>query len=252
MARKPANAELLVSLHLPKTAGTSFLSVLEQEYGERLCRDYDDRPLNQSPRRRCTAALGCAVQNVVLPSRFDQVDCIHGHFLPLKYRLLAWRRSVRFITWLRDPVERLASHYHYWLRTYNPTESGQLHRKVIEERWDIERFCLSAELQNTYYRFFWRFPPRRFDFLGITEHFESDVAILAERYFSAPFVNVPKQNVNQENPGADEQTPQRYVTDETFRQTVADFHAQDMALYKLVLAQRKCRTSHTGTAGLAE
>ena len=42
--------------------------------------------------------------------------CIHGHFLPLSYRHLARRADVRFVTWLREPIDRLLSHYHYWRR----------------------------------------------------------------------------------------------------------------------------------------
>ena len=38
--------------------------------------------------------------------------CIHGHFLPLSYRHLARRADVRFVTWLREPIDRLLSHYH--------------------------------------------------------------------------------------------------------------------------------------------
>lgn len=245
-----------MSLHLPKTAGTSFLSILEQQYGERLLRDYADRPLNHPGVRRWSRALGACLGNGAQVSRFAEVDCIHGHFLPLKYRLLAQRRPLRFVAWLRDPVERLASHFHYWQRSFNPRESGQLHRRVVEERWDLERFCLSPELQNTYHRFLWGFPLRRFDFLGITEHFDSDIKTFAARYFlqnpeldtSRP---VPSINVNQQRNGPEQ--PQRlYVTDTAFRETVEAFHARDMALYRQVRAARALERGEADNARAAQ
>ena len=67
---------------------------------------------------------------------------------------------------MRDPVERLASHYHYWVRNYAPRSAGELHRRVVEEAWSLERFCLGPELRNVYSTFLWGFSLRRFGLSG--------------------------------------------------------------------------------------
>src|SRR5262245_14846112 len=144
---------MLISVHLPKTAGTSFGQSLADHFGDRLFKDYDDSPLNTAPMwRRASAVLGGLGNSVTSLNRHD---CIHGHFLPIKYLWL--RRPVRFITWMRDPVERLASHYEFWRRSYHPHRSQPLHRRVVEEDWSFERFYRSPEMKDVYTQFLWGF-----------------------------------------------------------------------------------------------
>src|SRR5205085_9196261 len=113
---------------------------------------------------------------------FPGVECIHGHFLPVKYLLLAIRREITFVTWVRHPVQILLSNYYYWRRTYEPDTSPRLHRQIVEEDWSVERFCLSAEMRNLYGQFLWGFPVENFDFIGVTEFYEEDLAYFAKRY----------------------------------------------------------------------
>ena len=130
---------LLVSLHLPKTAGTSFGSALKTRFGNALLRDYADVPINTPPFERNKAAMQAALDNA--EADWSGIECIHGHFLPVKYLLLAARRELKFVTWLRDPVERVLSHYDFWRRGYDPATAPPLHRKVVEENWPLERFA---------------------------------------------------------------------------------------------------------------
>ena len=160
---------MLISLHLPKTAGSSFVASLEQYYGDRILRDYTDLPINTPVLRRNRRAL---VNSVLTCFRdYDNIDCIHGHFLPLKYFLYGiLNKDVQFVTWVRDPVERLASHYYFWVRSYHPDKAPLLHKRVVEEKWSFERFCLSEELRNFYCQFLWGFPLARFSFIGLWRH----------------------------------------------------------------------------------
>jgi hypothetical protein len=235
---------MLVSLHLPKTAGTSFLALLESHFNEQLLRDYSDRPLNRDGWRRRSRALRACIRYALPPSGLEAYQCIHGHFMPLKYRLLPPRREVRFIAWFRDPVERLASHYHYWQRSYNPLDAGSLHRRVVEERWDLERFCLGPELQNTYSKFLWGFPLARFDFVGITEYYAEDVGVFARRFLgSEPVAAAHSANVNQlHRPPDSSGAAEPYILEPALRRAVEAHHAQDIALYQAALALRAARS----------
>src|SRR5690606_39025041 len=96
----------------------------------------------------------------------NNVKCIHGHFMPYKYHSLLKNKKNIFVTWLRDPIERLGSHYYFWLRTYDSKNSPPLHKKVVEENWSFEAFCFSKEMQNVYEQFFWKFPIDNFNFIG--------------------------------------------------------------------------------------
>ena len=219
---------MLVSLHLPKTAGTSFFSSLEGHYGKgAIYRDYGDFPLNTPVFSRKSRALkGCIANALSLTPR---PRCIHGHFLPIKYRLC---RDAQFVTWMRDPAERLASHYFYWQRTYDAANAKLLHKKMIEENWSLEKFCLSPELRNVYSQFLWGMPIRRFDFIGITEFYSSEM-----KYFSTKFLGKeygPFQEKVNPNKGAE-----KYIQDQDLIKKIAAYHQKDMALYHHALKVRE-------------
>tara|TARA_R110001599_G_scaffold145321_1_gene327633 strand:- start:89889 stop:90569 length:681 start_codon:yes stop_codon:yes gene_type:complete len=223
---------------MPKTAGVSFRASLEEHFGERLRPDYDDYPLAQpAERRREQARLrGEAAQ----PAEFTDVGCVHGHFLPLKYLPLAQSRPCTFVTWLREPLARLASHYDYWQRSYDPDSglTSSLHRRVVEEEWSLRRFCLAAELRNVYTEFLWGFPPKRLDFVGITEFFAEDL-----RYFSREILgnNLQPQTLNQRSQAAAPASEASLSHAE--RAEIEEFHAADLSLYHGALAQRRGRLS---------
>src|SRR4030065_365461 len=103
-------------------------------FGPKLLKDYDDLPINTPQYERNKAALLASLHNGEA-DKFAGVECIHGHFLPLKYLLLSVKRELKFITWMRDPVERILSHFFYWKRNYDSATAPILHRKVIEEDW---------------------------------------------------------------------------------------------------------------------
>ena len=227
---------LLISVHMPKTAGLSFRASLEQHFGDGFRHDYQDYPLAQSSpvRRERALAYGKAAR----VADFDGVSCIHGHFMPLKYLPLAEQLACRFVTWLREPLARLVSHYDYWQRTFDPTSSqtSALHRRVIEEGWSLQRFCLAPELRNVYTEFLWRFPVERLCFIGITEFFAEDL-----RYFSQQLLgnNMRPHTLNRR---ADNDAvlsgPGHGVID---RRAVEEYHAADMALYRQALRLRQRR-----------
>jgi len=121
---------LLVSVHLPKTAGTSFAASLEEIYGSKLLRDYSDIPINTPAYERNKMALQAGICNA--EKDFRDVECIHGHFLPVKYLLFSDKRQTTFVTWMRNPVERVLSHYLFWKKTFDPKTAAPLHRKTID------------------------------------------------------------------------------------------------------------------------
>jgi hypothetical protein len=232
---------LLVSVHLPKTAGTSFGESLADCFGDRLCRDYDDAPLNTPPLKRKMAAVLGSLRNVAAPpARFE---CIHGHFLPVKYRWLRLRLPARFVTWMRDPVERLASHYHFWNRSYDPRTARPLHRRVVEEAWPFERFYRSPELLNVYAQFLWGFPVAAFDFIGVTEHYDEDLRFFVESFLGAGPLPTYRVETNAERQSA------AYVPDPRVRAEIEAIHHRDMALYRHALRLRQRRTERPVAGG---
>ncbi|PIE40563.1 MAG: hypothetical protein CSA51_00120 [Gammaproteobacteria bacterium] len=226
---------LLISVHMPKTGGLSFRAMLEQHYGEAFKHDYQDYPLAHAPKARHRHVYSEALAQSVAASR--GVNCIHGHFLPAKYLLLADERPCTFVTWLRHPVERLLSHYDYWQRVYEQGSPlvSPLHERVISEKWSLEAFCLAPELANVYSAFLWGFPVSRLNFVGITEFFAEDFRYFCQRFLGNSAA-VP--TVNQRPGGKSSTALSLSISDITAVETC---HAQDMALYRRALERRQWR-----------
>ena len=222
---------MLVSLHLPKTAGTSFALALDKRFGRRLKRDYGDFPLNTPVSIRNEAALRMA--SGYKPSHFSKVECVHGHFLPVKYLDLAQLMDVTFITWMRNPVDRIISHYNFWRNKYNPQKSPPLHKKMAEENWSLERFCLGGELRNLYSQFLWQFPFEKFDFIGITEHYDEDFEYFSRNYLKKK-LPLKRANIGVTRSSSGEDM-------EILRERIAEYHAEDMNLYFSALKKRAMR-----------
>ena len=161
-----------------------------------------------------------------------------GTSCPLKYLQLAETLPCTFVTWLREPVARLVSHYYYWQRSYDSASdlTSALHRRVVEEKWSLEQFCLAPELRNVYSEFLWGFPLKRFDFVGITEFYAEDL-----RYFSQEILgnNLETHTLNwRPQSGTSGSTD---VLEPSERSEIENFHAADCTLYRHALELRRFR-----------
>ncbi len=219
---------MLISLHLPKTAGVSFRKSLEEHYGESLIEDYGDSPINTSVYERNRRAIE---QSLINSERaFDSIECIHGHFLPLKYLLFSVKHPTMFVTWMRNPVERVLSHYYYWRRTYNPESSAPLQRKMVEEEWSLERFCLGPEVKNLYAQFLWGFPLSYFSFIGITEFYQQDLAYFSQKMLGTD-LNEKIENINEEK-------GKGYDIDRSLKKDLEKHHDIDLLIYNRAIEKR--------------
>ncbi|MDP5055205.1 MAG: sulfotransferase family protein, partial [Congregibacter sp.] len=223
-----------ISVHMPKTAGSSFQATLASHFGESLQLRYQDRPLHRSAWSRNIDASKHCISNRTPGSFGPGVRCIHGHFLPLRYRLAHAEAPLLFVTWLRDPIQRLLSHYHYWQRSYQPQESGELHRRMIEENWTLEQFALCREIRNLYGKFLWGFPMSRFDFIGITEDYAAELEHFGRLMLKSP-VSMEEYNRNPD------QGDEKYSLNASLRRSIERAHAADIKLYHRALAMREKR-----------
>jgi hypothetical protein len=221
----------IISLHLPKTAGTSFGDALSARFAQRYRRDYDDGGISRPADERQAAALAAGA--ILARQGLGDAACVHGHFLPVKYLPLAASCELIFVTWMREPVARLLSHYYYWQESYDEKSSAPHHRQVIEEGWTLEKFCLSERFRNIYAQYLWCFPLHNFAFVGISEHYAEDLLEFSRRYLSTPLEPAHRN--------ATKNGRTRRQLDEGFLQEVRAFHAQDMQLYRDALELRRRR-----------
>ena len=110
----------IVSVHIPKTGGVTFREILEKLAEGHIHYDYGDRPLSppalaERVRRR--------FRRVTVP---PETRVVHGHFLAAKYARVFPEAPI--VVWLRQPLQRLSSHYNYIV----PPEKCKLGEQVIE------------------------------------------------------------------------------------------------------------------------
>ena len=165
-------------------------------------------------------------------------DCVHGHFLPVKYANAA--RPCEFVCWLRDPVQRVVSRFLFGKR---------MGKRVVKDMTFAE-YCRWERFHNQYAKFLWRFDVERFDFVGITEDYARSVDVFRRRFGIDTWRGGPAFNVN-----PDKGMCQAYAVSGKERALIERTNAEDLDIYERGkrhlerLARAVCGWKTTSTAG---
>ena len=203
---------LLVQIHIPKTAGSALRRVLNKEYGGRFRKTPNTFTHPQVAEERLRARV--TGENAVQPL------AVAGHIVfGLRDELPA---DSRYLTVLREPVERTLSHYGYLVAPRDPKERphGLLARDTpyrpelsLEEALEDPRY-LPGNLQTRMIVCrrspFEQLPGNaleqakehlrsRFAFVGVTERFDEFAGLLASAFGWAPRVP-PRKRVGDLRP----------------------------------------------------
>jgi len=209
----------LISLHIPKTAGTSFRHILKEVYGERAVVRFDIR--------RGVVELNSEVyESEKLPS----AKVLHGHFIydeiQTKFDL---PQNIKKITWLRHPVHRVISNYYYLesrLKTIlNEEDRGVNILKKMQRT--LSEYAKDERNRNRQSKFLSGISLNKFDYVGITENFEHDLIEMAKILDWPKIPQTTQKNI----------TPSKKsgITDEIF-QEIAELNEDDMKLYSEALS----------------
>lgn len=204
---------------MPKCGGTSVLKIL-RETVPTLSEDYVSYfriPVEE--RRRAVLNQASIFANVApAPEAF-----IFGHFFPVKYIESNYRGDYTMVTIIRDPIDRLISHYRYWSVT--PDTSHYLCLKMHEENWDFSKFAFSPEMKNFYAQYFTGITLADFSYIGLYENYDTSVrtclkilGVNLPEGASLPYENVTKSEFNVG------------MTSGMWSE-LRDFHAEDYAIY---------------------
>jgi hypothetical protein len=217
----------LLSVHVPKTGGTSFRAVLERVYGAAQIHTVypEPRDLVATEDERWFADSLALCRR-----RVDSPRVVHGHYL-LTWYAERFPHAIR-IAWLRHPVDRLVSFYHMWREMDLWPSSSPLQRAVREGRLDLLDFARSPAMRDQVTsRFLGEPAARGLAFIGIQERFDQDLQRLSAR-LGWPRLEAPRTNVNQSREYA-----ARSIDGET-RAEIARLNPADMDLYEAVLSGR--------------
>ncbi len=221
--------DLIVSIHIPKTAGRSFRQTLGEVAPGHIQGDYGNQPsAAPTPWRQLR-------ERFMAPKMKPGTRIVHGHFVGAKY----WRHfpEATYIAWVRDPVERLASHYYFWQR--GPRMQNPACRKMIEEKLSLQEFAALPEMRNVQAGFLKGVPMSALAFIGITEQYDRSIALFRQMLFPQTDVEPTRRNVNPEraNSGSG------YEMEPDVRETIRQLNQGDQALYDEAVSRfdEQCR-----------
>lgn len=154
----------LISIHIPKTGGVSFRKALEEHYP-------DGVEVISRAKLKKNARLW---QGERIDLEHKGVQALHGHF-PAKNWMREKYKNAKFITWLRNPIDKIVSNYNFYLT--QPIHGNKIHKQFIEENWDITR--LAKELGNETAIYMGDFEPEDFDFIGFVDDYDNSLEHLS-------------------------------------------------------------------------
>jgi len=210
----------LVSIHIPKTAGTSFIHSLKKQYGHQKVARIDINGnrtrINKTPVNKAYLYKNTAV--------------IHGHFtIDLLHNHLSLPHNIPAITWLRDPVERVISNYYYLYKRLdeelNEEKKGlnilsKMRRSLLEYAQD-ERNC------NRMSKFLKGIDLKDLFFIGIVENYDKDIQELGRKLnWSIPEI-VMHNKTGKIN---------KSIIDEKTKALIRSYNKKDQVLYEDALA----------------
>jgi len=212
---------MILSIHIPKTAGTSFGKSLKTKFGERLMFDYGDWAGYDSPE----VLLHRAERTEQMRARKDELlesfDVIHGHFLADKY--LGLFPQTDFVAFFRDPSQQTLSNYYFMQN--NPHLPHPAVKILHETKMTILEFLSWDAVQNPQAKFLGSVPVESLAMVGLTEEFTRSIDLFRSTFghdVPAHFVS----NVNPERPGLE------YKMDVELRKAMDKFRAADLDIYR--------------------
>ncbi|WP_216828248.1 sulfotransferase family 2 domain-containing protein [Alkalihalobacterium elongatum] len=223
---------VIIFLHIPKTAGSTFNSLIEKQYennytmispkyGEEKVADYF---------------------NAIGPK--EKLEVVRGHF-PFGVHKYLPQKNFTYITFLRDPIERVISAYYYMKSNpihpyYYKMNQTSLYEFVSEKAFHWAVYNRQTCLLNGHG---WNYDldvakeniTKYFSVVGITERFNESIKLLNDS-LGWNICNISKVNVNPNKPKKSE------IANEV-REVIKEKNQKDIELYQLAthLLDRKLK-----------
>jgi hypothetical protein len=262
LVRGDRAGRLIAFVHIPKTAGGTVTSLFAAAYSRKALHKSGNYIRGPEVTKRKVSKGKAGWEN--WHRRGGRVTVGHVPYSLYRAHLPG---NTLYMTFLRDPVDRVLSHYHRHIHRQDPSRAGQLKQRpgARIKAESIEQALVEMrlpQLNNLSTRFLCGHDPigelpasalddakanlREFAFVGIQEHFEESLVLLQRMLGldSLPYVD---RHVSREGarPGVDE------ISDEQ-RALIADCNRLDAELYRFGLGLFEEAVAEAGEGLAAE
>lgn len=224
-SKKIRNKIELISIHIPKTAGTSFRNILKEAYGDssvaRLDIEINDSIVKVNQEELKSKKLSSKIK--VIHGHFNYLDLVERFDIP---------KTTAVITWLRHPVDRVISNYNYLAKRLKEElrekEKGLYILAKMQK--SLEEYANLELNRNRMSKFLEGLPLESMKFVGIQEYFVEDLEYFGN-LFGINKIAYLEHNI----------TGEKKDTDEDVIRKIEELNALDMALYRKGLELRADR-----------
>lgn len=206
----------LISIHIPKTGGTSFRNTLQDVYGKDTVQLYYEKKKAEG--------------RIILKKK---AKVLHGHITTKEYDQLVedypFLDSIPLITWIRDPAERVVSNYYYLIEILtkqlepHKAETPGLQKRMTRSLIEFVRYSPHRNVISKHLKLHW-LKSNKLIFTGLLKEYDVELEKLSKLL---GWKNAQKYVHNR--------TANKYdVTDEEM-EIIKKFNKQDQKLYDFVL-----------------
>lgn len=208
--------DMLIFLHILKTGGSTLQAILQKQYSEWILTNENEKVLNNE-----------TIKELLIEHKIEKVNCLFGHFPYGVHN--QFTKPYKYITFLREPVDRVISLYYYIKNTkehsmYHALQEVSLQEFIFREDYKHlvcnhqtgflsgefslitgykNKPSLSLAIQNI---------TKDFATVGIMEMYEESLYLMKQNFkWSEQVFNYSKQNVNKSRP-LREQIPQELIS----------------------------------------
>ena len=194
-----------MSLHIPKTGGSTLLDVLVTRFGDRLQRAY------QPPKEGLSKTGTDGWPDIPSPA------CIHGHGVMKRFgQVIKEHPNTIWITFLREPLRTAVSFYYHHKRhvPWDPTAGRQFHDRGLEAFLSSQDPSPDGYNHNSYGHWFESAGKRPvdFDFIGITERFDESMFLMYHALGWGPISYNPANVGNYKHPRLSDDAVKKFKT----------------------------------------
>lgn len=219
----------LISIHIPKCAGSSFNLILRKWFKRKLYLHYPIEKKNKPPKK-------FNIYTGFFKNKLKKNICIHGHFNqargngPDQY----YPEVEQFITFIRDPFEiHLSTYFFIQKSPENRFRNGKPH-PIIKNELSLEEY-LEKHPKSYLLKFF---PSNlnennfeeclstKYVYIGITEDLQTSVNTLASK-LNFPEAEVPTENISPRKEKVPRGSRERFLKNNQLEYAIYNYAAQN-------------------------